>query len=231
MKRCLALMWILLTLGMLLGCSTSEKTVKPDEWEVLEVTQPKVTPMDFPCTLSEGLLVAEKLVCYRGAYWEDGSGDPVEKVAGIMLYNPTNKLMEFAALALEQGGQTLYFFAHRIPPKSRCLVLEYEKKTCDPGLVTACRALRVRWSNQEFSREQVDYLGLGPTLTVINRDRRQLTHVTVWYKRYVAEGDYYLGGSAFSEHLYFLLPEERRLVTPEHYRAGSAKIVSIELKM
>ena len=77
---------------------------------------------------------------------------------------------------------------------------------------------------------QIDYVCFGPSMTVINRDTRQLDHVTVWYKQYVKSGDYYLGGKAYSAHLFLLQPEERRTLQPEHYHAGHARIVGIELK-
>ena len=98
-------------------------------------------------------------------------------------------------------------------------------------MVTACQELCVRWDQQEFSREQVDYVGLGPLLTVINRDARELKHVTLWYKQYVQEEDYYLGGGVHSAHVFFLQPEERRFLTPEHYDAEHARIVGIKLEM
>lgn len=222
----------LAVMGILCGCDTQIQTTTPIVLEKsTEEEQVTVTPLEFPVTLSGGTLVAEELVRYQGPYWEDGSGEQVENVAGLMISNPTNRMVEFAAFAVEQAGERLYFFAYCLPPMSRCLVLEYNKKACDPGLVTACQELCVRWDQQELSREQVDYVGLGPLMTVINRDTRQLTHVTVRYKQYVKEGDYYLGGAVYSAHVFFLQPEERRSIMPEYYDAGHARIVGIELEM
>lgn len=219
-------------LGLLCGCDGRMQTSAPVVWETAtEATQAPPAPLSFPVTLPDSALVAEGLVSYHGPYWEDGSGDPVEGVAGLMLYNPTNRMIEFASFALERAGEQLYFFAYRLPPMSRCLVLEYNRKACSPQEITACRELCTRWDQQEFSREQVDYVGLGPLMTVINRDARRLSHVTVWYKQYVKEGDYYLGGAAYSAHLFFLEPEERRTIEPEHYDAGHARIVGIEAEI
>ena len=174
--------------------------------------------------------MAEELICYNGPYWEDGSGESVDNVAGLMVYNPTDRLIEFASFALEQGTQRLYFFVYHLPPMSRCLVLEYNRNSCDPGLVTACDELSIRWEQQEFSREQVDYVGLGPTMIIINRDARELRHVTVWYKQYIKSENYYLGGAVYSAHVFYLQPEERRSIWPEYYEAGCARIVGIELE-
>ena len=229
MRRTLALG--MAAMGILCGCDTQMETVAPIIWEeTTEIEQVTATPLEFPVTPLGSMLVAEELICYQGPYWEDESGDFIENVAGLMISNPTNRMVEFAAFVVEQAGERLYFFVYCLPPMSRCLVLEYNKKACDPGLVTACQELCVRWDRQELSREQVDYVGLGPLMTVINRDARQLTHVTVRYKQYVKEEDYYLGGAVHSTHLFFLQPEERRSIMPEHYDAGHVRIVEIEIK-
>ena len=215
-------------LGNFCGCgliiqppilNTAISSVKP--------TQIQPSFLEFPQTLPDSTLIVEAIVHYQGRYWEDGSGDMVQDVAGIMLYNPTDRMIEFEAIALEQEGEQLYFFAYQLPPQSRCLVLERKRKTCEAQKISACRELSTRWGHQEFSRERVDYVGLGPLLTIVNRDSGQQEHITVRYKQYVKEGDYYLGGVAYSAHLFALQPEERRTVTPEHYHAGKARIVAI----
>ena len=231
-RMCGALALAIGVLGVLCGCDTQVETVVPGAWEeAYEKPQVTAAPAEFPVTLSGGTLIAEELVCYQGPYWEDQSGVSVENVAGLMISNPTNSMVEFAAFVVEQAGQRLYFFVYCLPPQSRCLVLEYNKKACDPELVTGCRELCVRWAQQELSREQVDYVGFGPLMTVINRDTRELRHVTVRYKQYVCEGGYYLGGQAYSAHVFFLQPGQRRSIMPEHYDAQYARIVGIELEM
>jgi hypothetical protein len=110
-------------------------------------------------------------------------------------------------------------------------VLEYNKNSCNPAAATACNELSIRWDQQEFSREQIDYVGLGSQMTLINRDSRQLRHITVWYKRYIKSEDYYLGGAVYAAHVFDLQTGERRTIWPEHYEAGCAKIVGIELEM
>ena len=231
-RMCRALMLVLAAMGILCSCDTRMHNAAPAAWEEATQAQEVVaTPLEFPVTLSGGTLVAEELISFQGQYWEDGSGEQVENVAGLMISNPTNRMVEFASFAVEQAGQRLYFFVYCLPPQSRCMVLEYNKKSCDPKLVTACQELCVRWDQQELSREQVDYVGLGPLLTVINRDARELKHVTLWYKQYVQEEEYYLGGGVHSAHVFFLQPEERRFITPEHYDAEHARIVGIELEM
>ena len=75
----------------------------------------------------------------------------------------------------------------------------------------------------------MSYVGFGKRLTVVNRENRQQEHITLWYKRYVEEGDYYLGGAAYSTHLFFLQPQECRVLTPNHYDAADMRVVTIHI--
>ena len=229
-KRRLAALGMVIAL-LLCGCDGKIHTAAPMIWEQASREQAAIKPLQFPITLPDSGLVAEELRCYTGPYLEDGSGEITEEVAGLMVYNPTDRLIEFAAFSVEQGTQRLYFFAYHLPPKSRCLVLEYNKNSCNPAAATACNELSIRWDQQEFSREQIDYVGLGSQMTLINRDSRQLRHITVWYKRYIKSEDYYLGGAVYAAHVFDLQTGERRTIWPEHYEAGCAKIVGIELEI
>ena len=184
----------------------------------------------FPRTMADSV-VAEALVSYSGQFWEDSNGEYVENVAALMISNPTEQTLAFGAFAVEQAGGTMYFFVHRLPPQSRCLILEYEKKACLPEKVTDCRALRLQWEHPDYSPEQVDYFCRGRDMTIINRDDRPLSQVTVWYKRYDREAGYYIGGIAYAAYLHTMLPGERRTLQPAHYDAACARIVGIALEV
>lgn len=214
------------------GCSRRETKLVFQSTEAVPATEMahRSQPLTFPYTLPDSGMIVEDMVSYSGTFRENGQDEVVENVAALMLYNPSERMVEFAAVSVEWGGKTLYFFVYRLPPNSRCLIPEKGKSTFQDTILTGCRELCVRWTYQEFSRHQLDYLGAGKQLTIINRDGRQQEHVTVWYKQYVREGDYYLGGVAYSEHLVFLLAEERRTVTPTYYEAGKTKIVSIRIE-
>lgn len=193
-------------------------------------TNPVESGLRLPYTLSGSGLIVEEIVSYDGVYWEDHEGDIVSQVTALMLYNPAERMVQFGAVALEQDGKQLYFFVYCLPPKSRCLVLEKHKQPFSNAAITQCRELNVRWDYQDLKREEVDYVGFGQSLTVTNRTSRQQKHVTVWYKQYAREEECYLGGVAYSAHLFRLNPGEQRTLTPTHYEAGQSKVVSIDLE-
>ena len=229
MRKFQWLIWAIVAVILLAGCSVQPmpRTTRPTVQTPAKKEETK--DLQFPCVLPDGL-VAEQLTSYSGPYEEDGSGAYVENVAALTVYNPTQQMLAFGAFAVEQAGQTLYFFVQQLPPESRCLLLAYDKKQHDSSEITACRELSIRWEYPDFSRQQLDYLCLGPEITVINRDSRVLPQVTVWYKSYDRTEDCYIGGIAYAVHLYDMQPGEYRTVRPEHYDASTGKIVGIELK-
>ncbi len=229
-NRCAVVLGLAVLLHCLTGCGRHDREPAVT-FETVESIPSQTTEagLQLPCTLPDSGLVAEELICYDGPYWEDGSGEPVQNVAALMLYNPGERMVEFAAVSLGQGDRQRYFFAYRLPPKSRCLVLERNRMPYTDEEVTACRELSIRWEYQELSREQLNYLGFGKKLTVINRESRQQDHITLWYKRYVEEGDYYLGGIAYSAHLFYLQPQECRVLTPDYYDAANTRVVAIRM--
>lgn len=204
------------------ACGVSQAT-EP----VQTVTEP--SGLSFPYTLPDSGIVVEGTVKYSGTYWEDGSGETVTEISGLMLYNPSQRMVDFGAICLEQDEKRLYFFVYCLPPGSRCLVLEKSRHPYSEQAVTVCRELTTRWDYQELHDEQVRYMGFGEQLTVVNHSAKQQRHVTLWYKRYDHDEGYYVGGVAYSAHLFRINPQEQRTLTPDHYDAANAKIVAIEL--
>ena len=95
-----------LAMSILCGC---EQTATPVVLELPAREQTAVESLEFPFTLPESRLVVEEIMCYTGSYWEDGSGEMVENVAGLMLYNPTDRLIEFAAFSFISVANNLSF--------------------------------------------------------------------------------------------------------------------------
>ena len=209
------------------GSSSAEPVTQ--QTQVIE-TSPAVAGLIFPYTLPENGLVLEGTVSYSGTYVEDDSGDEVTDVTGLMVYNPCDRMVRFGAIALEQDGKQLYFFLYCLPPGGRCLILEKNRHPFAEHPLSECRVLTMRWEYQDLHSEQVYYVGFGEELTVVNHSVKQLRHVALWYKRYDRERDCFLGGVAYSAHVFRLHAQAKRVLTPQYYCAGDAKVVNVELE-
>ena len=209
------------------GSSSAEPVTQ--QTQAIE-TSPAVAGLIFPYTLPENGLVLEGTVSYSGTYVEDDSGDEVTDVTGLMVYNPCDRMVRFGAIALEQDGKQLYFFLYCLPPGGRCLILEKNRHPFAEHPLSECRVLTMRWEYQDLHSEQVYYVGFGEELTVVNHSVKQLRHVALWYKRYDRERDCFLGGVAYSAHVFRLHAQAKRVLTPQYYCAGDAKVVNVELE-
>lgn len=189
-----------------------------------------VTGLTFPYTLPENGLILEGTESYSGAFVEDDSGDEVTGVTGLIVYNPCDRMVRFGAIALEQDGKQLYFFVYCLPPGGRCLILEKNRHPYVQQPLTQCRVLTMRWEYQDLHSEQIYYVGFGEELTVVNHSAKQLRHVALWYKRYDRKRDCFLGGVAYSAHVFRLHAQAKRVLMPLYYCAGEAKVVNVELE-
>lgn len=226
--------WILLMAALAVMLCACEKKASVSLEKSAEVpvffgmpSEPGAT-VTFPCTLADGL-VAEKLAVYDGPFWEDGSGEGVSGVAALMFSNTGPRMIEFGAITVEQGGRALHFFIYDLPPGSRCLVAEWQRQSFSEEETQACRANVLRWGYQELSRDEVNYVGTDGKLTVVNRTPKT-RNIVVRYKRYDPEGDYFLGGMAFSAHFFGAEPQNPKSLAPQHYHAGKARVVSVTVE-
>ena len=211
---------------LLCSCTEGSAAVEDAALPVL-FSEPKAA-VSFPCALADDL-VAEEILAYDGPFWEDGSGEEVSRVAALMLSNTGSRMIEFAAVTVEQGGKLLHFFVYDLPPENRCLVAEWQRQPYSAEEPQLCQIRTIRWGRQELSREEVDYVGTDERLTVVNRTPRT-QNILVRYKRYDEEKGYFLGGMAFSSHFFEAEPQKPKTLAPWHYHAGQARVVSVTLE-
>ena len=202
-------------------------TPKPSQPAVEQVGAQDATT-EFPFALEYTSLVAQKLIAYEGAYLEDGSEEPVEAVAALILENTGTTGIEYARIILVQNGKELSFDATYIPPKSRVLILEDNKQPYMDAAVTSCHCRTVIPGVFDRAERTVAVEETGMcTLEVTNLTEQALSDVRIYYKHHEGEKDLYVGGITYSTVIPELAPGETRSVTPYRYAAGYAQIVAV----
>ena len=180
----------------------------------------------FPCAMENSGLVAEGMCAYNGLYLEDGSNDPVEGVAALMVYNAGSRDISAAMVTVEQNGKKLYFFLTWLPAGGRVLVLEYGRAAYGSGQITRCSAAGVRWENFQNHEITVED-GEHGQLLVTNEGGRFVRNIRLRYKLYVMGEGYYLGGATYCAYVGNLHSGESRSVAPEWYALGHTRVVAI----
>lgn len=170
-------------------------------------------------------LVVEELVCYDGAYIEDGTHAQVENVAGVILNNAGERGISFVVLAVEQGSRTIYFTATWLPPGQRVMVLAMERAAFDPQPITGCRVLGIRWDDFESAPVAVQ-VHPDAGLEVTNLTARRQEGVCLRFKLYMEDIDLFIGGITQCVQIAPLSPGETCLLFPEDFVPEQSQLVA-----
>ncbi len=188
-----------------------------------ETTTPKA--LEFPIVVTGTGLIAQNMAQYEGPFLESEDQEPVAQVAALMIYNPGNKMIASAELVLSQGERTLRFFFTCLPPQSRVLVLEKNRQRYSSEPVRSCQCLSFAEETPQSSSIQVTDSENG--LAVKNLYDEDKT-VTLYYKQYINDGDFYLGGVTGHARVENLAAGENREILASGYAPGYCRIVAVK---
>lgn len=172
-------------------------------------------------------LVCRSLVCYDGAFLEDGTDEEVTGVTALVLENTGGVDILRAVLEVVQGDRLLNFETTCIPAHSTVLVLESGGQAYTGSTIDSCRCLTLIPGTLSDGEGAVTVTEAEQGLYVTNPGTAELTLVRLRYKQYHSESGMYLGGITYETELYCLQPGESRYITPYHYAAGYSAVVSV----
>lgn len=227
--------WIFGGLAVLLALWAVAGGNRPEE-RVLNVfspteipTEPEATTqkaLEFPFVVTDTGLIVQNMAQYEGPFLESEDQEPVAQVAALMIYNPGSKMITSAELVLTQGERNLRFFFTCLPPQSRVLVLEKNRQQYSSEPVRSCQCLSFTEETPQSSSMQITDSENG--LTVRNLYEEDKT-VTLYYKQYITDGNFYLGGVTGQTRVEHLAAGENREILAAGYAPGYCRIVAVKL--
>jgi hypothetical protein len=228
------MMWMGLDLALLgvmgLGIFPREQEKIPEK-PVALLTDPTKLPeltepaLKLPCAPEDWGLVVEDVFGYEGLYIEDGSFEPAENVAAVILHNAGQRGISFAVVALEQGTKTTYFSVTWLPAGERVLVLAMERGAYSDAPITGCRVLGIRWEDFDSASLQVQHLPENG-FDVTNTLNAPQMGVRLRYKWYLQELGIYFGGVTHSVAIPPLAAGESYLIYPDTFGAEAIRVVA-----
>ena len=231
--------WLAAALGVALlvwGISSGEAVEEKEEIfqdtpQVSEqTTQEEAPALEFPYLVRGTGLIVEQFAKYEGPYPMDGSGEPLAHVAALMIYNPGKDMIADAQILVRQGQETLRFSFTYLPPASKILVLENGGKAYETKPVTGCSCTYITKGSWGDSKESLGVDEGKDGLQVENISGRPIFCATLYYKQYISQGDFYIGGETRECLLYDLAPGECREILPEMYAPGYTKVVAVAVR-
>lgn len=189
-----------------------------------ETTSPNI--LEFPIVVDGTGLIVQNMAQYEGPFLEAEDQEPVARVAALMIYNPGDQMITSAELILTQGERTLRFLFTCLPPRSRVLVLEQNRQLYSSEPVYSCQCLSFAEETPQPSLIEASDSENG--LLVTNLYAMDKT-VTLYYKQYITEGDFYLGGVTGQTRVENLAAGENRKILASGYAPGYCRIVDVKL--
>ena len=182
-------------------------------------------PMEFPVVVPGTGLIVQNMAQYEGPFLESEEQDPVAQVAALMICNPGNKMITSAELVLTQGGRTLQFYFTCLPPQSRVLVLERSGQLYSSEPVDSCQCLSLTEETPQSASIQITDSDNGLEVTNLYAMERS---VTLYYKQYITDGNFYLGGVTGQTRVENLAAGENRKILASGYAPGYCRIVDVK---
>lgn len=185
------------------------------------VTTPPVT------TPKEEKLSVDSFAAFNGAYVEDGSDEPVQNVAAILVTNKSEEYLDIAELTCLLDGKKATFTATGLPAGTSAWVMEDDRQTAraDSTLVLQDTLTSFR-ADAVSSLEGLQIQHGGSLLKVTNNREKALRNVTVYYKVLHSDGNYF-GGITYMVTFADLEPGQSAEKIAGHFKDGWTQIVRI----
>lgn len=134
---------------------------------------------------------------YTGAFYEDGTNEPVENVAAILVENRSQDFLERATITYDVEGKTATFVLTGLPSGKKCWVLEKDRMPMTDSkkfefldCVTAFR------KGTSLETDVMKVIVEDDVLTVANKTEDTIFSVCVYYKNTHDDGNF-LGGITY----------------------------------
>ena len=185
--------------------------------------------MGFPYELVDCPLLLHQITGYEGAFLEDGSDREVVDTAALVIENLSQSMLKNTRVAVYAGEECFMFFADRLPPGEKTVLLEQNAKRYQKQCFSSCWASCEIMSEQFAQQPPIQIQSLGmDTLELSNLSETTLRDVRIYHKTWSEEIQAYLGGISYVTYVKALKPGQILLVQPEHYALGRSKIIHIE---
>lgn len=184
--------------------------------------------VEFPFVLRSTGLIVENIARYEGPFLENILQQEVAEVAALMVYNPGTQWVRAAKVLVAQGDEEYVFEITYLPPNSRVLVLERDARRYLDAPITDCRCLSLSETEFTLCADQIRITETGSGLMVENLTKQQVSRVVLYYKQYVQESGFYLGGYTCQKEVADLAAGESREVDVYRYVPGYSRMVAVK---
>ena len=129
---------------------------------------------------------------YSGAYVKDGSDDPVEDVAIVLVVNTGERYLEYASVSFEIDGEPATFTVTNLPPQRGAWVMAREALQISSGASFVLKGGTTTFCTPEASAE-ILAKPMNGTVLVENHSEKEAFTGYIYYKTVYEDGNYLAG--------------------------------------
>lgn len=203
-----------------------QETKKDSTKQDTDTTDTKVETVKFPYNISDKGITVKTFSGYDGLYVEDGSDETVKKVATILVKNDSKKAVEYGAITLQTGDDTLEFSFSTLPAGKSCIVMEKNKTTYNKKWKVQSVSGDFAYAD-EFSKLKSDIsmkTAKNNGITITNKTDSTIPRVRIFYKYQLESGEY-VGGITYTCKVDDLEAGESRTIYPSHFSSDGSVIM------
>ena len=217
------------------GAQSTNPGTEPD---LPNETTPNDTPIDSPGTQptqpgnEQSVSPEQQMICegyslFSGAFVEDGSDEPVENVAAILVTNGSDQYLDLAQVIYDLDGREAVFMVTGLPAGGSAWVLENSRMTAtaDSQFIHKNTVTSFR-TEAQYALEGINLEFNGTMLKATNTSDRTFKALTVYYKTLHTDGNF-LGGITYMTTFGDLEPGQSAEKLAGHYQPDKTQIVRI----
>lgn len=177
---------------------TTKKSVKNSTTNQKDKKSNKDDKKSEKVELSDSNLIIEKVGSYTGNYLEDGSDEPIEKVAAIIISNTSDKMLQVGDITFKVSDkENATFRVTNLLPHTSALVLESNKrKYSDKDDYSYGNVVNAYLDAPDLLEDKFEVIKENGNLKLKNKTDKTYKKVYVYYK-YVQSGGAFMGGITY----------------------------------
>ena len=209
---------------------TTKKSVKNSTTNQKDKKSNKDDKKSEKVELSDSNLIIEKVGSYTGNYLEDGSDEPIEKVAAIIISNTSDKMLQVGDITFKVSDkENATFRVTNLLPHTSALVLESNKrKYSDKDDYSYGNVVNAYLDAPDLLEDKFEVIKENGNLKLKNKTDKTYKKVYVYYK-YVQSCGAFMGGITYR--VPFENIEGKKTVTSvaNHFSANTSVIVDVQI--
>ena len=209
---------------------TTKKSVKHSTTNQKNKKSNKDDKKSEKVELSDSNLIIEKVGSYTGNYLEDGSDEPIEKVAAIIISNTSDKMLQVGDITFKVNDkENATFRVTNLLPHTSALVLESNKrKYSDKDDYSYGTVVNAYLDDPDLLEDKFEVIKENGNLKLKNKTDKTYKKVYVYYK-YVQSGGAFMGGITYRVPFENIGGKKTVTSVANHFSANTSVIVDVQI--